>query len=356
MSLTLSADETATLCAAGAMAPSGGNDQPWRVTVAGNTMRIGLDPRRSGKSFLDVGGYASLFAIGCFAENVGIAARSLGLGYERTADGTTVEFMFASRQAATADPLYEALPRRTTNRRLADGSQPGDEEVARLVSVVREADAACTVTALADPDRKHAVARALGAADVVRLRNRAMFSDMTREIRWTERETAATRDGIDLRTLELPGSTRVLMGLLRRQPWLRSLVPAGPLSATARSLVAGCARICCLSVSPELDASAMVRAGMALQRLWLTATAGGLAVHPWTVSTLEVIRLERFAGAGLSARERDAVARVAGGLRTAFGIPPGDTPVFVFRLSKAGPPSARSLRRPWESFTTVEAG
>jgi hypothetical protein len=28
--------------------------------------------------------------------------------------------------------------------------------------------------------------------------------------------------------------------------------------------------------------------------------------------------------------------------------------VFVFRLFKSPPPSARSLRRPWQSFTTMQ--
>jgi nitroreductase len=48
--MMLTASEIAGLCEAGAMAPSGGNAQPWQVVVAGGRLRIGLDPQRSDRS------------------------------------------------------------------------------------------------------------------------------------------------------------------------------------------------------------------------------------------------------------------------------------------------------------------
>lgn len=355
MTAVLTTEETASLCAAGAMAPSGGNVQPWRVTVTGNVMRIDLDPRRSDSSFLDVGGYASLIAIGCFAENVDIAARSLGLVHEMSVRDGTVEFTFSGREPAAAHELYEYLPKRATARQMVDRGRPGGTEAKRLAAVVPEVDARFKLTIVSDPMRKKALGRVLGAADVIRMRNRAMFSDMVREICWTEREALARRDGIDLRTLELPSGTEKSLIMLRRLPWLRALVPAGRLAATARAFVASCSCVCCLSTSSELDRETMVAAGMALQRLWLSSARDGLSVHPWTVSALEVIRLERFAGSGFTARERHAVARIAERLRGAFGLPPTDMPVFVMRLSEAVPPRVRSLRLPWQSFTTLAA-
>ena len=91
-----------------------------------------------------------------------------------------------------------------------------------------------------------------------------------------------------------------------------------------------------------------------MQRLWLEATRHGIAVHPWTVSTFLLLRVEVFAGEGFGPTENDEVARMGSMLRTAFGLHPEQTPVFVFRLSTAPPPTARSLRLPWQSFTTIE--
>jgi hypothetical protein len=351
----LSAEETARLCAAGAMAPSGGNTQPWRVTVTGNVMRIYPDPSRSDSSFLDVGGYASHIAIGCFAENVDIAARSLGLTHEMFVRNGAVEFTFSGRQSASPHELYEYLPRRETARRMVDRDRPSGPETERLAAVVPEVDARFKLTTLSDPVCRRALGRVLGAADVIRIRNRVMFNDMVREICWTEPEALARRDGIDLRTLELPPGTEKSLIVLRRLPWLRAVVPAVRLAATARSLVADCSCVGCMSTSAELDWGTMVAAGRALQRLWLSATRAGLSLHPWTVSALEVIRLERFAGSEFTARERHAVARIAEGLRDAFGLAPADMPVLVMRLSEAVPPQVRSLRLPWQSFTTLAA-
>jgi hypothetical protein len=351
--MMLTAGEIASLCEAGAMAPSGGNAQPWQVTASGARLRIGLDPQRSDRSFLDVGGYAALFAIGCFSENVGIAAQSLGLEYTRTVEADAVRFDFTDRRPASPPELYDWIPRRVTNRRLSDAVTLAEADVRRLTALAADVDASCAITALCDPDRQREVARVLGAADVLRMRNAAMFADMVAEICWSEREAADRLDGLDLPTLELPGSTTALLSVLRRLPRLRALIPAGKLADTARSLVLGSSHICCLSTSEAVRPEVMINAGTALQRVWLSATRDGLALQPWTVSTLQLLRLESFGGAGYTARERDTVARIGRDLRAAFDLPASRTPLFVFRLSTAPPPTARSLKRPWQSFTTT---
>jgi hypothetical protein len=347
----LTPEETATLCTAGAMAPSGGNAQPWRVTVTGARLAVAVDPARG--SFLDVGGYASLFALGCFAANAGIAAHSLGLTYDLAVRDRAVEFTFTGRVDASPHDLYGYLPRRVTNRRLFDGTVLPDADIRSLAGAAVEASPGCAVATVSTVDGKRAVARALGVADALRMRHPVMFADMVREMCWSERETLARHDGLDLNTLELPGSTAALLSLLRRFPGLRLLLPAARLGDTARSLVLGCSHVCCLSVPAPLTPEAMVAAGTALQRLWLAATRDGLSLHPWTVSTLQLIRLESFAGEGFTAPEREAVAGLGAELRAAFGLSRDRMPVFVFRLSKAPPPTARSLRRPWQSFTTI---
>lgn len=75
---------------------------------------------RGGGSFLDVGGYAARFAVGCFAENVGVAAQSEGLDHDLSTSDDAVEFTFTGRREPvphkqviagyhTADLLEEAI-------------------------------------------------------------------------------------------------------------------------------------------------------------------------------------------------------------------------------------------------------
>ena len=344
----LTTEEIEKLCVAGSLAPSGGNAQPWRVTVSDTRMEIRVDADRG--SFLDVGGYAGLFAVGCFAQNVAIAAGTRGLSNTVTVDDGTAVVTFTGRHDPRRDELYDCLPERVTNRRLHEGAPLADDAVRRLVDA---AGGMVTVATVSTVDGKAAVARALGAADALRMRHPVMFADMVREMRWSERETRDERDGLDLATLELPASTLRLLALLRRFPRLRRLLPAARLGDTARTLVLGCSHVCCLAIPGPLEPWKVITAGMAMQRLWLTATRDGIGVHPWTVSTLQLIRLESFGGEGFSEPEREEVKRFGAELRAAFGLRPEQIPVFVFRLSKAPPPTARSLRRPWQSYTTI---
>ena len=346
----LTEDEIAALCTAGAMAPSGGNDQPWRVTADGDRLVVAPDEQRSDLSFLDVEGYAASLALGCFAENVAITAQTLGLEYtEESHDGTT-RFTFTGRRAATPHRLAASIPHRVTNRRPGDGTELTEAELAPLRATVDESLEFTTVSA---PEPKALIGRALGTADVLRMRNTTMFADMVREMCWTDRETAERRDGLDLRTLELPGATVKLLSLLRRVPRLRTLLPAQKLAETAHGLVQNTSHICCLSTREPLTRESMTAAGRSLQRLWLEATRAGLSVHPWTVGALLLTRQEVFHGQGFTATETQGVLALGRNLRRGFGLQPRDCPVFVFRLFKSPPPAARSLRRPWQSFTIL---
>ena len=110
---------------------------------------------------------------------------------------------------------------------------------------------------------------------------------------------------------------------------------------TARDAFAGAGGAIVLRAA-SVEPSALVDAGRGLLRLWLEATRQGLAVHPWGSPFLfqrlleEPETLERW--------ERDALTRAA----AAFTLDPDHPILLVLRVSHAGPPSVRSLRRPVE--------
>jgi hypothetical protein len=99
----------------------------------------------------------------------------------------------------------------------------------------------------------------------------------------------------------------------------------------------------------------MLRCGRGMQRLWLCATQHELAFQPMTAITFLFHRLAA-GGEGLSADD----VRTLGELRerhdALFGLPatPELAPVMLFRLAKAEPPSARSLRRRVEDVLRIE--
>ncbi|GAA4455338.1 hypothetical protein GCM10023170_048250 [Phytohabitans houttuyneae] len=347
MTFRLTRDEIAALCSAGVLAPSGGNAQPWRVTVAGDRIAVDIDPSRG--SFLDVGGYASRFAAGCFTENVVITARERGLDHEVAVGEGVVTITFTGRRDPQPEPLAALLGERVTNRDLHQGLPLDDAVVGRLAAT---ADPSVAVHAFGGAKDAHVAA--LGLADAIRMRHRVMFDDMIREICWTEREAVDRSEGLQIDTLGLPPSTRTLLRVLRRLPWTRLALPRARLGDTARDLVRGCSHICCLYTTAGATPDAMVAAGRAVQRLWLEATRAGVALQPWTVSTLQLLRLEAFGGEGFTSGERAEVARMGGLLRAAFDVPATATPVFVFRLFTAPRGAYGARRQPWEWLTTIQ--
>ena len=83
-----------------------------------------------------------------------------------------------------------------------------------------------------------------------------------------------------------------------------------------------------------------------MQRMWLTATAHGLALHPMSAAPYLFARLERGAGQGLSRHSIAELKTLRTRYLTLFPIPPGSTEVLLFRLHHADPPASRSRRLP----------
>ena len=96
------------------------------------------------------------------------------------------------------------------------------------------------------------------------------------------------------------------------------------------------------------------RGGRAAQRVWLTATSLGLAFQPMTAITYLFARLERGAGEGLSGAEIRQLSELRERYLQIFSVQAHQTESILFRLAKADPPSARSLRRRVEDVLSFE--
>ena len=89
-----------------------------------------------------------------------------------------------------------------------------------------------------------------------------------------------------------------------------------------------------------------------MQNLWLTATALGLAVHPWNSVINLFARIERYHGAKLGKDEVRAMTELREQFMRFFTVSLSDTEIMLFRLAYAEPGKSRALRRPVESVLT----
>lgn len=362
MSFNLSDQEIDTLFKAGQQSPSGGNIQPWKAFVKKNQIEITLDPIRSKISnFLDVNCYASIFALGCFTENIFISARSLGLKFsdELITSGKVENFKviltFSGREKAhIKEELFDYIPERVTNRQFADGSVIDQKDINTLSKeCLSSTKGEFKLSTCSSNSAKRNIARILGKADGIRITKHETYEQMMKEFRWSEEEANSLKDGLDLQTLELPDNVKKLFFLIKSHPFITKKFPIDIFENMAKPLLLNSSHLCCLSTKSFLNLEVLFEAGRVLERIWLTSAKLRLAFQPWTSFIYFLMRVEYFNGEGFSKNEIKILKSLGDQLRREFSLEKKANLVFFFRLSKAWPPSRRALKRPWPEFVTI---
>ncbi|MBI3486350.1 hypothetical protein HY025_05440 [Candidatus Daviesbacteria bacterium] len=362
MNFNLTDKEIETLFRAGEQSPSGGNVQPWNVSLKKNLIEVTLDPIRSKISdFLDVHCFASIFALGCFTENILIAARSLGLkfNYElKTSEKVEyfkVQITFFGREKVyTTEDLSIYVPKRVTNRQISDGTVIDQKDIELLIKqCLAFSKGQFNLNTCSSSTSKKNIARILGKADGIRMTKQETYEQMMREFRWSESEAKLSKDGLDLKTLELPGNVEKLFFLIRDYPFIREKFPLKIFEDFAKPLLLNSSHLCCLSTNSSLSPQVLFEGGRILERIWLISTKLNLAFQPWTPLIYFLIRTDYFKGEGFSKEEIKSVRNLGKLLRKEFSLKNKANLVFFFRLSKAKPASYRSIKRSWSEFVTI---
>lgn len=346
----LTADDVRVLVAWATTAFSGGNCQPWTFAWQGGKLVLVHDVARS-ESFLDVDHRASYLAFGSVVENLVLAAPAMGLTarvsvFPDLRDPRRVADVELRPAQSPVDPLLRHVPDRVTNRRF-DARRPFDP-VHRDRMSAAAAEHGCRISWLEDPAALEAVAGVLGRADRVRMLSRAMHGDMMHEMRWTLEDVERTRDGIDVATLELTPSDLAGMRMISSWPVMRMVGMVGGgagLERPTRKAIGGSSAVGLLTVD-GVGAASFVRAGRALHRVWLTATANGVALQPMTTLTYLFHRLVHVGAVGLSEAEIRELRDLRRLYAELFPVQPDRGEPMLFRVGYAPPPTARSLRRP----------
>jgi len=346
---------------AAAQAPSVGNMQPWRFTVRGGELSLLHDPERSGGPDHVVGRENAYIAIGAALENLSIAAGGAGrdaeivLFPEPARPDLVAKIRLVPRTGnPTADPLLEQIGKRLTNRK--PGSRQSLSPVHAQVLTAAAKQSGARLQLCQDREKIGELAKLLGEADRLRWFSSKMHAEFYGQIRWTAGEAARTRDGLDTRALDLDPGTRATYQLLRNYDvvkHMRDTGGGGVITMLAQMLIPTSGTVGFLTIEGN-GPQAFVRGGRAMQQVWLTAGALGLAVHPWTIILDMFAMVERHGGKGLDRSEVSAVSDLREGFARCFSVSLKDTELVLFRLSQADAPSQRSLRRPVEELLTLE--
>ncbi len=337
---------------AGALAPSGGNCQPWRFESTTDTIDCFVDKDRSKFSHL-----ASHLALGAVAENIFLAAGLEGLSAEVIPYPVADDISLACRVllspggelTAVDSALAKQIPLRSTNRQKAKHIplEPTVMEELHHHAAERHAE----LKLLTSSKDLHIVAGLVGAADRIRMTSAQMHEEMMQELRWTAEEVQRTRDGLDIATLDLSGKDRVGLKIMCNWSNMRQLQRfggAGVLETLAKKLVPASSAVGLLTVKGRKPVDYFY-AGRAMQRIWLATSAHGLGLHPLATLPYFLARLEGHDDpvqpCTYDIKTRDELMQLREVYRETFSLNGHGAEPLLFRIISGPPPRVRALRR-----------
>ena len=310
---------------------------------------------------LDTGSSAPALAIGCLLESFRIAASVHGLSTQFTfsglpqREGPCAELHFIE-DGAPADKLSDALPKRTTDRRLYRRGPIPTKEVAEVWDTFDEKTAArvdCTASL------PHDLMDFMLDAESLVGTHSSIFPDTLPWIRFTQQELARTQDGLPWRGTGISTGEFPALYLMRSFPRTFQLFRKAGMGAIQRArikrLLQSSAGLLCLSTAGD-GVPALLTVGRLAMRLWLRLTQMGYGVQPLTISSLLMYNAKR----GMLDPETQRLfgARYAAGevlLRRDCAIPAHAEPVWLWRIGISDPLPASWLtpRRDVESTLDV---
>jgi len=286
------------------LAPSSHNSEPWKFRVGNAHVDVFADSARWLR-IADADRREMYLSLGCALENLLVSAEHFGLRYELMfqpgvgASDWVARVNFARGRHRSRPPeLFDAIPVRRTNRRLYTGAAVPEGVLSRLRECVKEDGVRLWTSA--DPIVQSRLARLVMDADRIEYAN----PEFRRELGdWVGR--GAFRTPRPLRPLARVAVTHIDRGRAIGRRDAALVHSSGAVAVVLAS-----------SDSPETQ----IRAGMALQRVWLLATSLGVAMQPMS-APLEIPQLRSELSQSINAV--------------------GARPVHLFRLG-----FARSEKRP----------
>lgn len=271
-------------------APSGDNVQPWYVKVAVDNSYIDLmNTPNKDTSVYNKDQLASFMAHGAFIENVSIAAQHFGFEakvelwpFDSIKHVARIWFLPVYEWSEqTVDTWFNCINLRYTNRFKFKRVDLANEDLDSLMLTIAGIEG---VTLHATQNRQ----AIMQLASVLKLNDRLVFEEQAIHkhffslLRWSDKEVRIRRDGMSVETLGLSKLDRMFFPALRKWWFVRIANLFGLSHMVAKNfekMLTSSSMIGFITV-PTFDKYDAIKAGRALQRVWLEATRQGLAFQP----------------------------------------------------------------------------
>lgn len=260
-------DGPLALVRAAVLAANAHNTQPWVFRFTPSRLEVFADVSRNigaGDPFLR----EMHLGLGCALENLLLAAApngyaaqptlypgKLGLWQQQPSNPHKIATVQLTPQKRQVSELYEAIPKRHTNRGPYDPARPLPPELVKEIRDLPQDDAVKIFTFDAEADRKKIIELTLAGSEI--LRDPAVIAGSRRWAHTSQDELRKYRDGF----LALPPD------------------PKSPPVESHASVLASAPLFAMIAVHDRYDQELSVGAGRVLQRLHLFATTKGVALR-----------------------------------------------------------------------------
>jgi hypothetical protein len=331
------------------LAASPHDTQPWLFALSARDLIVYADRARHLGTF-DPFRREMHLGLGCAIENFVRAARTFGIATDVQPATGRLELspmpqpVVAARIALdvahpTHDSLFDAIPKRHTNRGPYRDEAPGPERLRTLAELVSSPNV--RVVFISERGARRELGSVIVKATERIIADPEMSTDSFRWIRTGRREVVAHRDGV---TIDTSGTSRLMTIAGKMLPDLGAARTDQIWLETTRDVHTTTAPVFGLILVPDrLDMPKAIAAGRAWQRLHLAATVQGLAAQPLN-QPVEMIDRNQMLG------RNDEFGPSLAALARAEGW----EPTFVFRLGYAKREGPRSPRRPLRDVVISE--
>lgn len=360
----LSQSELEDLVSFANLAPSGGNIQPWIWVFDKNgVLHLFHDQVRS-HSLLDFKGTGSLIAFGAALENIRLFCSKAGIEIEviehieQFEEDLIASIRFEIKHNESLNlvhsELVEGVALRCTNRKNTPKKnlEPGLLELFNNLAEEEGLD----LEYIESKENLEKLSGIIGGMDRMRLFHEQGLHDFIEEVRWSDEEAKKTKDGIDIATLELSGTERAAMGLLKDPRTVRFfrkfLMGYGLTKISHETLMSSSALF--LLEGDEFSPKSFLKAGKVLQRIWVKANMLGVSFQPVTASLFIYYKVELEEDHGFGKEEVEMIKKYKEEFNTLFNKEKTKQEFFMFRLNYGGEPSMRSYRRNTSDTLIIE--
>lgn len=353
----LSVSELERLLSLANMAPSGGNIQPWIwVFDRKGILHLFHDQQRS-HSMLDFKGTGSLIAFGAALENLRLAAAQEGIEIEMInhirefEEELICSVRFVAKYKSPIQvphlELVNGIPLRCTNRKNTVRQLLDKSNLEELQDFALNEGFKIKLTE--DYNDLENLAEIVGGMDRMRFFHEEGLLDFIKEVRWTEKDAEETKDGIDVATLELSGTEKAAMGLLkdpRTVKFFRKFLMGYGLTKISKDTITKASAIMLLQ-GDSFTPKTYLEGGKVLQRIWIKANMLGISFQPVTAMLFIFQKVLQESNHGFTLDEVREIEKLKLKFDKIFKSE-GESDrldLFMFRLNVTGDPTVRAFRR-----------